>query len=160
MNTGTPILVAEDEESDAFFLGRAFEKAGLNIQLIVAQHGEEAIRYLSGEFPYCDRSKYPLPLLMLLDLKMPIKNGFDVLAWLSTQPDLKGLPVIALTSSGLEDDRERSLRLGASEYHIKPSALEDLVKLVAGIHSRWILGAIPCAGVSSDEGVLKSLCPK
>ena len=138
MANGKVILVAEDEETDVFFLRRALHKAGLHNQLVVARHGQEAIEYLSGEPPFADRARHPLPALVLLDLKMPVKSGFDVLAWRSTRPELKCLPMVVLTSSGLQADREKALRLGASEYRIKPRAVEDLVKLVGELNSRWL----------------------
>src|ERR1700677_3075494 len=93
------ILVAEDDDNDVFFLERAFKQAQLCNPLRRVKDGEEAIAYLRGDGEYSDRQKHPLPRFMLLDLKMPRKNGFEVLAWTRQQPVLKRIPIAILTSS-------------------------------------------------------------
>ena len=134
MNTAqNTVLVVEDDSNDVLLLQRAFRKGGLTHLLQVVHDGEEAILYLSGEAPYTDRSKYPLPALMLLDLKMPRKSGLEVLDWLRKQTnELKNLPVIVLTSSRLTEDVDRAYALGANSYMAKPSGnyegLADMVK--------------------------------
>lgn len=134
------ILVAEDEPTDVLLLRYAMEQAGSPHKLVVVQDGKEAIDYLSGQPPYADRSQYPLPALMLLDLKMPRLTGFDVLSWLGTQRKLKKLPAIVLTSSADDADRERAEQLGAADYLVKPTAVGDLVKLVKKLHLSWLDG--------------------
>src|SRR6185436_18985237 len=96
---GKKVLVAEDDPSDAFLLQRAFAASGVPAVLHFVRDGQEAIDYLGGEANYANREAHPLPDLLLLDLKMPRLNGFDVLAWLRQQPGLRRLPVTVLTSS-------------------------------------------------------------
>ena len=132
------ILLAEDEESDVFLLRQAMKKAGLPHRLVVAQDGQEAVDYLNGEAPYTNRTQYPLPDLLLLDLKMPRLSGFDVLVWLRERPDLKTLPAVVLTSSADEADRKRARELGAADYQVKPSDFPGLVKTLQEIQARWL----------------------
>ena len=93
-----PVLVAEDEQSDAHILRLAFQRAGIPRSLVVVTDGQEAIDYLCGNPPYTDRSAHPLPGLLLVDLKMPRMTGFDVLAWLASRPDFQHLPAIVFSS--------------------------------------------------------------
>lgn len=134
------ILVAEDEETDAFFLKHALQKAGLSHELVVACDGQEAVDYLSGKGPYADRAQHPLPALLLFDLKMPRMTGFEVLAWLQNQADLKSLPAIVLTSSANDNDRQRAQQLGAADFRVKPSSILELVHIVQDLHAKWLEG--------------------
>jgi len=126
-----PILVADDEESDRLLMKIAMRKSGLPHPLIFVKDGHETIAYLSGQRPYTDRHAYPCPGLVLLDLKMPGLNGFEVLAWLTTQPELKHLPVVVLTSSTLESDMEKARQLGACDYLVKHSNFHEVGKALA-----------------------------
>jgi CheY-like chemotaxis protein len=132
------ILVAEDDPTDAFFLQRAFAKAGVSISLHFVRDGQEVIDYLRGEPPFADRVVYPLPQLLLLDLKMPRLNGFDVLGWLKQRPDLKRLPVVVFTSSREIADVNHAYDLGANSYLVKPHASEDLMALVERLGRYWV----------------------
>src|SRR5215831_9692525 len=98
------ILLAEDDKNDIFLMRRAFENAGFLNPLVVVNNGEEAVQYLQGEGQYAQRDRFPLPGLLLLDLKMPLMDGFDVLAWLRAHPQFNSLPVVVLTSSKLDSD--------------------------------------------------------
>jgi CheY-like chemotaxis protein len=138
MASNIPILVVDDNEDDVFFLCRAFEKAGLNHPIIHVSDGEEAVDYLSGENGFADRSQYPLPKLMLLDVKMPRRDGFDVLQWLLTRKDLEKLPVVMLSSSLRPEDVEKAKALGAIEYLCKPIESEGFDQVVQTIASRWL----------------------
>lgn len=133
-----PVLVAEDEPTDALILRIAFEQAGIPRSLVVVRDGEEAVNYLCGNPPYADRSVHPLPALILLDLKMPRMTGFDVLAWLASRPDFKHLPAIVFSSSSEEQDVSRARQMGACDYFIKPHSIADYVKIVQTIHTRWL----------------------
>jgi CheY-like chemotaxis protein len=124
------ILLVEDDEDDVFFMRRAMKDAGLGNRLEVLRNGEEAIHYLSGENGFSDRTRYPLPQFIFLDLKMPLANGFDVLQWLKRQPALD-IPVAVLSSSPEDKDMKRSRELGAACYLIKPPTPQML-------HSCWL----------------------
>ena len=133
-----PILVVDDSEDDVYFLCRAFEKAGLKHPITHVSDGEEAVDYLSGENGFTDRSRYPLPKLMLLDVKMPRRDGFDVLQWLLTRKDLDKLPVVMLSSSLRPEDVAKAKVLGATEYLCKPVESEGFGQIVQTIASRWL----------------------
>jgi CheY-like chemotaxis protein len=136
-----PVLAAEDEESDRFILQFAFEKSKLTNPLILVRDGQEAVDYLSGTGSFADRSIHPLPRLMILDLKMPRLNGFDVLAWLATRADFKEMPAVVLSSSSDDADIQRARQLGARDYFVKPHSLDELVKIIQGLHQRWLSAA-------------------
>src|SRR5260370_23782131 len=99
MITKQCIAVAEDDRDEVFLLRWAFKQAGLDHEFIELHDGEATIEYLGGTPPYDERSRYPLPRLLILDLKMPKRNGFEVLAWMASRPDLQAVPVVVLTSS-------------------------------------------------------------
>ena len=133
-----PVLVAEDEPTDALILRMAFEQAGIPCSIVVVSDGKEAVDYLCGQHPYTDRSVHPLPALLLLDLKMPRMTGFDVLAWLASRPDFRHLPAIIFSSSADDEDVSRARQMGARDYFVKPHSVSDYVKIVKAIHTRWL----------------------
>jgi CheY-like chemotaxis protein len=126
----TTILHVEDDPNDTLLFQHACRKAGMVFALQAVSDGDQAIAYLRGIHDFSDRIKYPLPDLILLDLKMPRVSGFDVLAWLRTSGLLKGVPVVVLTSSNHEADVKRAYDLGARSYLVKPVGFEALVELV------------------------------
>lgn len=130
-------LLAEDSENDVFLMRQAFQKAGLPNPLQTAAHGEEVIAYLKGDGCFSNRASYPLPLVVLLDLKMPCMSGFEVLEWIRKQPTLKRLVVIILTASNRSADANRAADLGANFYLTKPSKFEDLVEMTKCLHD-WL----------------------
>src|SRR5258706_14464760 len=131
MNEKYTMLLVDDSENDLFLMRTAFKKAEFNIPLQEVHNGEEAIAYLKGDAPYNDRDKFPLPAVMLLDLKMPMKNGFDVLNWVRTQRSgLKRLSIIVLTASMRPEDVERAFDSGANSYLVKPGTLQDLTGMI------------------------------
>src|SRR4029077_5000575 len=130
MNHVATILLAEDREDDIQLIEKSFQKAKIFNPLFIVRDGEEAINYLSGAGRYADRAQYPLPALFLLDLKMPGTDGFDVLRWISTQPDLKSLRVIVLTCSESIRDVETAYKLGASSFLVKPMDFSDTIDVV------------------------------
>ena len=117
---------------------RAFKLAGLINPLVVVQDGDEAIAYLKGEGKFSNRTEYPLPTLMLLDLKMPRKNGFEVLEWLRTQPTLSALRVVVLTTSDQIHDVNRAYQLGANSFLTKPVDFRDFVQLSSAVKGYWL----------------------
>jgi CheY-like chemotaxis protein len=133
------ILLVEDNPRDVLLIQRAFRKANVTVPLQVVEDGEVAVRYLSGEEPYTDRDRYPLPVLILLDLKLPRKSGAEVLAWLRQQPALKRLPVVVLTSSKEYADINHIYDLGGNAYIVKPVAFDNLVEIVKALNLHWII---------------------
>jgi CheY-like chemotaxis protein len=133
-----PILLAEDRNDDILLMRLALEKAGITNPLFVVQDGQEACDYLAGYRTYSDRQKYPLPSLLLLDIRMPRMNGFDVLAWLSSNPKFNDLPVVVLSTSDLDTDHERARCLGAIDYRSKPAGLDGLAAMLKELHGRWL----------------------
>lgn len=133
------ILLVEDNPKDVLLIQRAFRKANVSVPLQVVGDGEVAVRYLSGEDLYSDRDRYPLPVLLLLDLKLPRKSGAEVLEWLRQQPQLKRLPVVVLTSSKEYADINKVYDLGANAYMVKPVAFDNLVEIVKTLNLHWII---------------------
>ncbi len=133
------ILLVEDDPNDVFFIKRAFEKAKIVNPIYVVEDGEEAILYLEGYGKYTDREKFPVPFLILLDLKLPKKSGFEVLEWIKTKDKLKRIPVVVLTSSSESPDINRAYDLGANSYLVKPVSLENLIEMVKVLELYWII---------------------
>jgi CheY-like chemotaxis protein len=125
------ILLVDDSENDLVLMKMAFLKADFKIPLQIVNNGEQAIAYLSGEGQYSNRAEFPLPAVILLDLNMPMKNGFEVLQWLRSQPLLpKRISTIVLTASLRPEDVERAFDLGANSYLVKPGAIGDLISMI------------------------------
>jgi CheY-like chemotaxis protein len=137
MSTGC-ILQVEDEESDVFLLRHAFGKVGISEQLQAVCDGRQAISYLSGAGQYSDRTKYPVPSLVLLDLKLPDRHGLEILEWLRSQPALKGVVVIALTSSDHHVDIRRAYELGVNSYVVKPADNQKRLDLAQMLKGWWL----------------------
>lgn len=135
---GKPILLVEDDQNDAFFLQYAFEAAGVDNPLQVVADGQEALNYLSGKGRYTDRRRFPLPCLVLLDLKLPVKMGTDVLRWIRRQPHLSNLLVVVLTSSSDISDVDSAYECGAQSYLVKPLSLEKRLDMARAIKSYWL----------------------
>jgi DNA-binding response OmpR family regulator len=129
----------DDDENDVFFLERAFKQAQISNPLHRVRDGEDAITYLRGEEQFHDRILHPLPGLMLLDLKMPRKNGFEVIAWVREQPGLKRLSIVVMTSSKEDPDVNRAYELGANTYLVKPVNFEGLVEMMRALHLYWVI---------------------
>lgn len=136
------ILVAEDDENDVLLLRRSFEKAGLAHKLEHAWNGEVALDYLAGLPPFSNRDEHPFPDLLLLDIKMPRVDGFDLLTLLQSHRELSTLPVVVLSSSLLESDKQKALSLGAREVLTKPVDIDAYRDLVLGLRQRWLEGNV------------------
>lgn len=137
MNRRVIILHADDSEDDRQLLQYAAHKSEVPFELQSVEDGQTAADYLGGAGEYGDRKRFPLPALLLLDIKMPRMTGFDVLAWLRTQPPLQSLPVAILSSSYDDADVRRTYTLGAKWYLMKPLDYDDVKRLVALIGA-WI----------------------
>ena len=129
----SPLLYAEDDENDVFLMQRALKKAGVARPLQVVRDGLQAIKYLAGEGEFADREQYPLPSILLVDLKMPRRSGLEVLQWVRTQEALQHLPVVVLTSSNQDRDMEAAVAGGASAYWVKPADPEKLIAMVSSL---------------------------
>jgi CheY-like chemotaxis protein len=143
------ILLVEDDLNDALLAQKALLKAGTDREIVHVQDGEEAINYLSGKPPFSDRDKYPLPKLVLLDLKMPKLGGFDVLSWLQTREDLADMPVVILTGSIEPRDMESAKKLGAVGYEVKPIDFGKLVEIAQGLDARWLGASARAPGLTN-----------
>src|SRR4051794_5714089 len=120
------ILIAEDQEFEIQLLKWSFLRAGVGVPLYFVRDGQEAIDYLRGEKPYANRQEHPLPTLLLLDLKMPKLDGFEVLRWVREQRGLNRLLVIVLSNSKMVEDIDRAYDLGANSYLAKPASLREM----------------------------------
>jgi len=134
------ILLVEDDENDVFFMRRAIQKANLNVSMQVAMDGQSAIDYLDGNGDYSDRTKYPLPRAVFLDLKLPYVHGFEVLDWIRQKPSLRDLPVMILTSSPEDRDRQEAEKLGAQAYCVKPPTREMVLDVLAPLLGDLLAG--------------------
>lgn len=133
------ILLVEDDPNDARLVQRAFGKSGQEVRVLRLQHGDEAVSYLRGDAPFDNRESYPLPGVVLLDIKLPRRSGFEVLEWIRSRTDsLRRLPVIILTSSTHSNDINRAYDLGANSYVAKPESTDQLNELVRMFAEYWL----------------------
>ena len=132
------ILLAEDDVNDALLVERALSRAGIHNPIMIVRDGQEAIDYLEGKGPFADRKNFPLPTLALLDIKMPKKNGLEVLEWVRHNGGgLKLLPVIIMSSSSIQEDIDRAYQLGVNAYLVKPTAFDELVETLKTTTDFW-----------------------
>ena len=131
-------LLVEDAETDAILIRRAFQKGNIVNPLQVVTNGSDAIAYLKGEGIFANRAEYPLPELILLDLKLPGLDGFDVLRWIRQQPAFKALRVVVLTSSDRIQDVNLAYQLGANSFLVKPVDFERFVEISQALRGYWI----------------------
>lgn len=136
--TTAAILLVEDNEDDVFLMKRALQRAGIVNRLCLAEDGQQAIEYLSGAGPYADRGAHPMPAIVFLDLKLPMKGGLEVLAWIRGQPELENLVVVVLTSSNEPSDLKQAYRLGANSYVVKPPTSAQLLELAKAFKWYWL----------------------
>lgn len=141
MSICNPILLAEDDESDAFLFKRALAKAGVSNPVVHVADGEEAISYLNGTGVYSDREKYPFPCLLVTDLNMPRLSGFDLLKRANALLESNGLPAIVLSASTAEWDKDRAFDLGAQAFFTKSPELAGLIAIATEIKDAWLMPA-------------------
>ncbi len=132
------ILLAEDREDDIVVIRRAFDKGGISNPLFVVRDGEEAVQYLEGGGKFSNRAEYPLPDLLLLDLKMPRMDGFEVLRWIRQRPGLSSLRVVVLTSSENIRDVNVAYHMGANSFMVKPMDFENAIELAKVLRDYWL----------------------
>ena len=138
MTPASAILLVEDNDDDVFLMKHALASAGVSNAVLVVESGQLAVDYLSGEGPYSDRSRYPMPAVVFLDLKLPLMSGHEVLAWIRAQRQLESLVVVVLTSSNEPSDVRRSYSLGANSYLMKPLTAAQLLDLAKAFNWSWL----------------------
>lgn len=139
------VLYVEDEANDVFFMQKAFNRVALGCRLQSVSDGQQAIDYLAGHGAFADRTRFPLPATILLDLNLPARPGFEVLQWVRQQPELKSLPVVIFSSSGRPEDRYQARELGANDYVLKPASGLAFSDVVRNLQHHW-LSASRCSG--------------
>jgi CheY-like chemotaxis protein len=145
MHTANVILYAEDDESDGYLFQSAFRQAGITQPLVVVRSGKAVIDYLSGNGDYANRTQYPFPCLVLLDVKMPGMSGMEVLKWIRRTPNVSTLVVVMLTSSNQDADIHRAYVQGANGYLVKPTRIEEMIAMAKAIHDYWLMQNRPSA---------------
>jgi CheY-like chemotaxis protein len=143
MTPANAILLVEDNEDDVFLMKHALNGAGVTNPVLVVETGQQAIDYLSGANRYQDRTRYPMPVIVFLDLKLPLMSGHEVLAWIRGQRQLESLVVVVLTSSNEPSDVRRSYSLGANSYLVKPLSAQQLLDLAKAFKWSWLQRAEP-----------------
>ena len=137
------LLLVEDEPHSVFFFEHAMKKLGMTNPLQIATDGEQALNYLEGAGKFADRQKFPLPGLVVLDLKLPRASGFEVLRRIRQGRETRALVVLMLTSSASEADIAQAYDLGANGYLVKPLALPQLVEIVGAIKNFSLTHNVP-----------------
>ena len=131
------VLLAEDNHDDAFLMQRAFKAHGLMRPPHIVDNGGDAIAYIAGERIYSDRIAYPFPNLVILDLKMPRVDGFQVLEWLRDHPDFRIIPTVVWSSSPDQRDVKHAYCLGANGYLCKPTDFPKFKAMLGRLLAHW-----------------------
>ncbi len=142
-NTTFTILIVDDDEDDQFLIKRTFKKISTRATIQVAPHGQEAIDYMMGKGEFGDREKFEYPSFILIDLKMPIADGFAVLEFLKKHPLYRIIPAVMLSASADLDDIKKAYMLGASSYHMKPGSPVELEKMLTLLYGYWMSCEVP-----------------
>lgn len=148
-SSGAPVLIAEDSEADIFFLLRAFAASKVKNPVHVVRTGAEAIQYLSGDGKYAVRTRYPMPSIVLLDLKMPSPDGFEVLRWKQRQPEMQKILWVALSNFDGIRTINNAYAAGATTFLTKPLDGKDVQHLIEGFNDYWQLREDARAGFRS-----------
>lgn len=133
MNSSPTILFAEDSDNDSILIRCGFEKAGFPYSFQFVGDGVEAIQYFSGKGKFADRERFPIPAVLLTDLRMPRMDGFELLEWVRSQSAWQNLPVIVVTGSNQVQDRKRAIDLGANFYIVKDLLMRPSQELLDSI---------------------------
>lgn len=138
MGDQSTVLLVEDNLDDADLIRHAFRKADVTNPLVVVDNGDKAIDYLLGREEYANRQRFPVPRLILLDLKLPRRSGIEVLSVIRTKDAVRHTPVVVLTSSNREDDIRKAYDAGANSYLVKPIGGDALLTMIRAISTFWI----------------------
>jgi CheY-like chemotaxis protein len=142
------VLLAEDSDIDAFLFQRAVRETGVALNVQLVRDGQEVLDYLRGADRFADRQQFPMPALIILDVKMPRLTGFDVLSWLKAQPGHSSTPVVMLSGSDERKDVTRAYSMGACTYLVKPHRSEEMSGLVRTLQDYWLRYAkVPESGI-------------
>ena len=137
MNEEFPILIVEQNENDVVLMQRAFRDAGFKNPFHVSHRGTDLVDYLKGNPPYTDREKFKFPRLVMMALKIPEMDGFEILSWLQRHQECNVIPRIILSASDREEDVQRAYQLGANSYIVKPIGYEPLVRTLKLVFEYW-----------------------
>lgn len=137
------ILLIEDDQSDAALIQRAFQRIGVQNPIAAVAHGDTALAYLEGINEYADRIKFPLPILIILDLKLPGMSGLQLLKWIRTKKELRLIPVVVLTGSSDHSQVQAAYEAGANSYLLKPTNREEIVRIVELLERYWVENNVP-----------------
>jgi CheY-like chemotaxis protein len=137
--TSLDFLHVDDDSNDRLLMKAVCQALDASINSADLDNGKKAIDYLDGVDPFSDRGQFPLPRIILLDLKMPLKTGFEVLDWIRGQPAFKYLPVIILTASKQEADMRRAYDLGANAFVVKPNTMTALKEVIKTMKAFWLV---------------------
>ena len=150
--TTVTILMADDDEDDCMLAREALAESRLANALYLVRDGEELMDYLHQRGKYTDRDLAPRPGLILLDLNMPKKDGREALREIKTDPQLKHIPIVVLTTSKAEEDIYRSYELGANSYITKPVTFASLVEVMRTIGKYWFeIVELPLESVGNGQ---------
>jgi CheY-like chemotaxis protein len=138
MHRQCTILIVDDDENDIFFVKRAFTDINVHCTFQVMKNGQDVVDYLGGAGEFADRQKYPLPMMILMDLKMPIMDGFQVLSWLRACDGIKVIPTIVFSSSDLPQDITRAYELGANSFMTKSVTYDGLLLKLQTLSQYWL----------------------
>jgi CheY-like chemotaxis protein len=143
MPTNVPVLLIEDDLVDVKTIRRAFQQHKLTNPLYVCSNGAEALSFLRHEGTYSDPASSPRPGVILLDVNMPVMNGIEFLREMKTDPAIKQIPVIVLTTSREDSDRIRSYELGVAGYIVKPADFPKFLEAIKIFDLYWSLCELP-----------------
>ena len=149
------ILIAEDDPNDVILLELAIRKNGITNPVHVVRDGEEAVEYLEGRGRYSDRAKYPFPGVIISDVKMPRRDGLEVIEWVRSHPCCSVIPIVMLSGSRIEHDVVSAYKLGANSYFTKPTTLDELAELIRLAFDYWSRCERPPQPKNSQNGERK-----
>lgn len=138
MSDNAVIMLVDDDDNDRVLIRRVFQHAKILNCLVTVRSGEEAIDYLSGLGQFSNRAEHPLPSLILLDIKMPTMDGFEVLRWIRAQPGISAIRVVMLTSSNDVKDVDTAYKLGANSFLVKPVDFDRFLEVARALSGYWL----------------------
>lgn len=157
---GAPVLIADDSESDIFFLLRAFSASKVRNPVYVVRSGAEAIDYLAGEGKFANRARYPLPKIVFLDLRMPPPDGLEVLRWKEKQKDLPRMLWVAMSNFDVVKTINEAYCAGATTFLTKPLDGADVKNLIDAFDEYWTVNEADIPGLETPFRFLSGSDPE